>query len=485
MESDLISNLPDEILGKILSLVPTKVAASTSVLSKRWRNLLGLIDSLCFDESMVVVYPNEEEEAAASGSHSFFDFVDKTFALLSKSPIIKKLSLSHIPTRGRDDDYSRVNRWIWTTLERGLSELHLHATPRCHGVNISRELFTSHTLVKLTLSGEYFLEVNRVFLPALKSMSLLSNWLDGPNYGRLLDGCPVLEDLLITETHHWALPCCASYVESASLRRLVIIATLSHTEDTDVFLKAPSLVFLDYSGYATNVYDFVDLDMLVEARLNLMLWDSSVYDKHDDDDVYYYDSDNNCYYDAGRPEGISADITGLVAGISNITTLHLSPQSLELFYLCCESIPVFNNLLTLSIESGKAQGWQAMPLLLESCPNLHTLVIKGLVHRVTNRCGDACPCSPYGHKNKKRRTVKDEEEFCCLSTCQVKVLEISEYGGSFQELKQMRHFLEKLECLETVKVCVDADENNTDGEFLRANLLSLPRLSSKCNIVFI
>ena len=107
------------------------------------------------------------------------------------------------------------------------------------------------------------------------------------------------------------------------------------------------------------------------------------------------------------------------------------------------------------------------------------------MHRVTNRCGDACPCGPDEHKNKKRRMVKDEEEICCLSTCHVKVLGISEYGGSFQELKQMRHFLGKLECLETVKVCVDAEENNNNCEVLRANLLSLPRLSSKCNIMFI
>jgi len=47
----------------------------------------------------------------------------------------------------------------------------------------------------------------------------------------------------------------------------------------------------------------------------------------------------------------------------------------------------------------------------------------------------------------------------------VKVLQISEYGGYFKELKQMRHFLGKLECLETVKVGVHA-ENNNNSEFL-------------------
>nr|VDD03823.1 unnamed protein product [Brassica oleracea] len=48
--------------------------------------------------------------------------------------------------------------------------------------------------------------------------------------------------------------------------------------------------------------------------------------------------------------------------------------------------------------------------------------------------------------------------------------------------KGFRHFLGKLECLETVRVGIDAD--NTI--FLRANLLTLPIVSSNCdNIQFI
>ncbi|CAH2060094.1 unnamed protein product [Thlaspi arvense] len=63
-------------------------------------------------------------------------------------------------------------------------------------------------------------------------------------------------------------------------------------------------------------------------------------------------------------------------GITNITTLHLSPNSLEVLHFCCKSMPVFHNLLTLSFESNKKRGWQVVPLLITNSPNLETLTIK-------------------------------------------------------------------------------------------------------------
>jgi hypothetical protein len=56
---DVISSLPDDISSHILSFLPTKEAASTSVLSKKWRYLFAFVPNLDLDDS---VYLNPENE---------------------------------------------------------------------------------------------------------------------------------------------------------------------------------------------------------------------------------------------------------------------------------------------------------------------------------------------------------------------------------------------------------------------------------------
>ncbi|XP_071920703.1 putative F-box/LRR-repeat protein At3g58880 [Coffea arabica] len=48
--SDMISSLPNAVLGCILSLVPTKDAMRTSVRSKRWKGLWLSVSHYVFDE---------------------------------------------------------------------------------------------------------------------------------------------------------------------------------------------------------------------------------------------------------------------------------------------------------------------------------------------------------------------------------------------------------------------------------------------------
>ncbi|XP_020885088.1 F-box/LRR-repeat protein At2g29930-like [Arabidopsis lyrata subsp. lyrata] len=446
---DYISNLPDEILGKILSLLWTNRAACTSVLSKRWRNLLALVDNLDLND--------------ASGDHRYFcDFVDRTLALLSNFTTVKRFSLNCDFKHAS----SRVRSWIHTVLERGFLKLHLE-TARMH--RIDTEVFTSNTLVDLTICGRFYAEgrlpPGGVFFPALKSLSLVSvKFKNAEMYQDFISGCPVLEELFLHYDNDTRRLAWNGLVSSPSIKRLNIYHNLPELRFG--CLQTPSLVYLDYSNYVLKKYA-VDLGSLEEARLNIRSWERVI----DENEGESYEEEDEIF----------GDVTDLVKGISNVKTLHLYSDSLEVFHLCCDTMPVFHNLVTLSFESDKEIGWQVVPLLLNKSPNLETLIIKGLLHQVTDMCGNACPCIPKRRKKNKKK--KKEEKECCLSTCQVKVLNISGYRGTCRELKQMRHFLGNLRCLETVKVGVTL-KRREDNNGITNDVMELPRVSSNCQIQF-
>jgi|APAra0007618328_1042625.scaffolds.fasta_scaffold01307_6 hypothetical protein len=48
----------------------------------------------------------------------------------------------------------------------------------------------------------------------------------------------------------------------------------------------------------------------------------------------------------------------------------------QLLSVCCESMPVFNNVKKLLIYSDEDRGWQAVPVLLRNCPRLETLIFE-------------------------------------------------------------------------------------------------------------
>lgn len=173
----------------------------------------------------------------------------------------------------------------------------------------------------------------------------------------------------------------------------------------------------------------------------------------------------------------------------------------QALYYRGERIPVFNNLISLSLGSDRPHGstfifWKLLPSLLNSSPNLETLIIKvlckrnymytnsvstmifsstflqGLVHYVAEGWEDLSPMT--------RLCFSWDDVSDSMSSSAMKVLEITRYKGTCQELNQMKHFLGKLSRLQMVRVYHKAVD---DGEKCRVlkDLLLLPKVS-KCEI---
>lgn len=135
------------------------------------------------------------------------------------------------------------------------------------------------------------------------------------------------------------------------------------------------------------------------------------------------------------------------------------------------------SLLIITIDF-PSYDWELLPLLLNKSPNLQTLVI--------NVTTQNHPLESYfiGTSSKSltlfrglMRVDNAEREY---GFSPVRVLKITEYGGEVEEREQMKLFLEKLTCLELVKVRVYAitDEEKSS---ITSDLLMLPR-SSMCKL---
>ncbi|XVE50577.1 hypothetical protein DITRI_Ditri01bG0174000 [Diplodiscus trichospermus] len=95
-DADRISNLPDAIISRILSFLPTKEAVRTSILSTRWRYLFALVTTL--DIKL------DGKSSIVKSSESFLD----TAMFVYNTTSIEKFRLEC----WQDVDSSRVCRWI-------------------------------------------------------------------------------------------------------------------------------------------------------------------------------------------------------------------------------------------------------------------------------------------------------------------------------------------------------------------------------------
>ncbi|RHN45870.1 putative F-box domain, FBD domain, leucine-rich repeat domain, L domain-containing protein [Medicago truncatula] len=166
---DRISALPDPIIWHILSFVPTKTAAITSILSKRWNPLWLSVLILHFEDE---TFQNME---------SFSHFMSSVFLLRDITLPIRSFHLNRSKRYGIETQ--NINRFVHAIAQRGIENLNLELSG---SITLPRSVFSCRTLVVLHLQWI-----------TVKDLSQLV----------LLSGCPILEELhaesLIVRNKEW------------------------------------------------------------------------------------------------------------------------------------------------------------------------------------------------------------------------------------------------------------------------------------------
>ncbi|XP_058202587.1 F-box protein At4g22280-like [Rhododendron vialii] len=275
---DRINNIPKNLIGHILSFLPTKYAVRTGILSTKWKWMWTSISNLDFDDEIDPYIDRHDDHRQMS----FLKFINRVLLLLEGSNVYKfRIKCSRIP------DVSYVNPWVTAALLRNVRELDLYLHFGS-SVLLPTDLFSCDKLEVLKLGSDFVLNIpSLVDLKSLKTLYLSSvQFMDEESIKRLLSRCPILEVLDLFECGGKNVS--VVNISAPALKKLI------------VKYPAPKCWGEESEGFAMN-----NLSSLVEASVDIDI----------------------CYeQDAGQ---FYTSMAGLVHGISNVQTLHLYGDCIE------------------------------------------------------------------------------------------------------------------------------------------------------------
>ncbi|KAM0885711.1 hypothetical protein ACQ4PT_030169 [Festuca glaucescens] len=390
---DRLSELPDFLLGDVLSYLPNKEAGRAAALSRRWRHVFG----------SVVTVSVAEHDGARSGDWTTFYYEAKerkscSWALLDSvwSALLcrRRCARDHVPLRSfrvaMDRchwwDRCHVDQWLSYVLRYSSQELHLDLRFRLgriceHGngdeyyderrrrdgwYELPTKLF-SFTAVRSLCLGYCGLNLPAVIrLPFLGTLRLTGIEQDSESsIRRLIASCPRLVDLTLEANSNLG----KVSVLDRRLRRFAL--RCCHNMST-VDIDASELRSIDYRG-TVPTQSLLSLHGLPEAI-------------------------PSCTVDFCKvlPEEAEKDrIKMFLEKISGAKRLHLHYRCLPASSF--EGLPSFHNLTRLALQ-GPLQSPAVVRVILEQVPNLEILsffmefsvVVEGLT--VYDESSFAVPC---------------------------------------------------------------------------------------------
>ncbi|KAG2328964.1 hypothetical protein Bca4012_021420 [Brassica carinata] len=256
---DRISGLSDELLVKILLLVPTKVAVTTSILSKRWEYLWMWLPKLEF----------RNIDCSEPECKRLQCFLNSNLPV-HRAPVIESFRLDLCCSRFKPEN---IRMWVVKAVSHCLRELEIvYESDTAKPIVLPSNLYTCKSLVVLKLRGGIFLDVPRmVSLPSLKTLKLISViYLKDETLQRLLSNCPILEDLLVELGERDTTRKLTIVVPS--LQRLSLDLAYDHYHIDGFMLLTPALKYFKLWDHNCDAhYCLIESTMpfLVEAHLDV------------------------------------------------------------------------------------------------------------------------------------------------------------------------------------------------------------------------
>ncbi|KAI3964897.1 hypothetical protein MKW92_003320, partial [Papaver armeniacum] len=388
---DRISNLPDEILHKILSHLDISEVVRTSELSKRWRYTWKSVPSLNLTSCTWNRYPGKDKFLG------FLNFVDRVL-ICRDNTSINRFSLD-VPNyyKAKDSMMESINTWIYALLQRNIQEIFLQLNNvRSLDFDFPKEFFHCKSLKKLelvmtnkVLTWIYFPE--SMCLPQLKSLCLrlitIPN-IDSAN--ELFTSCPGLETLVLSNID--------VHVEDENQNFVINNALLQHLEIKNIwYLKFfedsivnPKPIQLDVPSLTKFIYEdsmvrenccFInDSSSLVTADIVMILNDT--YDENDvnehgdkvDEDLVLYSNVSEA-----KREEFSKRVLKFLRALHCVKELKLSPGFFEVLSgspLLDNSPLKFDNLRCLKMELWLTRRCLDVIIhLLKISPNIESIYI--------------------------------------------------------------------------------------------------------------
>ncbi|KAH9652974.1 F-box domain-containing protein [Citrus sinensis] len=212
---DLMSLLPDDILINIISRLPLKEAAKTSVLSSRWKYLWTFTTVLDFD-------------GITESSNCISDptCIDKVLQLHRGSSINKfRLCLY-----SKDLHESEITNWVYSALSKRVQIFELELWPRLKNYTFLENCYNN---LKSELSGVKY----------LRSLRLFSVNVTGEILEFILHNCPLLDQLSVVRSETLvSLKVVGSAIQLKHLR----ISTCYRLNE--IKISTPNLLSFKYFG---------------------------------------------------------------------------------------------------------------------------------------------------------------------------------------------------------------------------------------------